>query len=64
MKSLKKTFNLDVGYSDHSLGTQVPIIAASCGATVIEKHFTISKNDRTRPFISLSPSELISMIKI
>ena len=64
MKSLKKTFNLDVGYSDHSLGTQVPIIAASCGATVIEKHFTISKKmigpDHSS---SLSPSELISMIK-
>ena len=41
MKSHKKTFNLD-GLPDHSLGTGATI-AASCGATVIEKRFTISK---------------------
>jgi len=64
MISLRKRFNLDTGYSDHSLGLQVPIIAASLGAKVIEKHFTISKKmvgpDHAA---SLGPKELISMVK-
>ena len=64
MISLRKRFNLDTGYSDHSLGLQVPIIAASLGAKVIEKHFTISKKmvgpDHAA---SLGPKELISTVK-
>ena len=64
MQSLKKKFKLDVGYSDHSLGTQVPIIAASLGAKVIEKHFTISKKMVGPDHVaSLNPKELISMVK-
>ncbi len=64
MLNLKKKFKLDVGYSDHSLGIQVPIIAASLGAKVIEKHFTISKK-MTGPdhIASLNPKELIAMVK-
>ena len=64
MRFLKKKFKLDVGYSDHSLGTQVPIIAASLGAKVIEKHFTISKKMVGPDHVaSLNPKELISMVK-
>ena len=64
MLSLKKQFNLDVGYSDHSLGIQVPIVAASLGAKVIEKHFTISKKMVGPDHVaSLNPKELISMVK-
>ena len=64
MLSLKKQFKLDVGYSDHSLGIQVPIIAASLGAQVIEKHFTISKKMMGPDHAaSLNPKELISMVK-
>ena len=64
MLSLKKQFKLDVGYSDHSLGIQVPIIAASLGAKVIEKHFTISKKMMGPDHVaSLNPKELISMVK-
>tara|TARA_Y100001958_G_C21244219_1_gene573362 strand:+ start:2861 stop:3856 length:996 start_codon:yes stop_codon:yes gene_type:complete len=64
MLTLKKQFNLDVGYSDHSLGINVPIIAASLGAKVIEKHFTISKRMVGPDHLaSLNPKELISMVK-
>jgi len=65
MLSLKKYFKLNVGYSDHSLGVQVPIIAASLGAKVIEKHFTISKKMKGPDHVaSLNPKELISMVKL
>ena len=64
MQALKKKFKLEVGYSDHSLGTQVPVIAASLGAKVIEKHFTISKKMVGPDHVaSLNPKELISMVK-
>ena len=61
---LKKRFNVEVGYSDHSSGIQVPIIAAALGAKVIEKHFTISKKMKGPDHAaSLNPNELISMVK-
>ena len=64
MIALKKHFNLEVGYSDHSAGTQVPIVATALGAKVIEKHFTISnKMEGPDHAASLNPKELISMIK-
>lgn len=45
MKTLKEEFpNYKIGFSDHSIGYQVPIIAAALGASVIEKHFTIDNN--------------------
>ena len=52
-----------VGYSDHTLGIEIPVAAVALGATVIEKHFTL---DRTLPgpdhAASLEPNELKSMI--
>mgnify|MGYP000932390791 CR=1 FL=1 len=64
MQTLKKKFKLDVGYSDHSLGIQVPIIAASLGAKIIEKHFTISKKMKGPDHVaSLDSKELTSMVK-
>lgn len=42
ISTLKEEFpQLDIGYSDHSVGYEVPIIAATLGATMIEKHFTL-----------------------
>ena len=43
MITLKNTFAYPVGYSDHTLGIVVPIMATSLGASVIEKHFTLDK---------------------
>ena len=40
---LKKKFNIRVGFSDHTTGVEASIAAATLGAQVIEKHFTISK---------------------
>jgi N-acetylneuraminate synthase/N,N'-diacetyllegionaminate synthase len=64
MLSIQKTFRVQVGYSDHTLGIEVPIAAVAMGATIIEKHFTL---DRTLPgpdhVASLEPEELKAMVK-
>lgn len=44
MKNMRKTFGLEVGYSDHTKGIEVPIAAVALGATIIEKHFTLDCN--------------------
>jgi len=44
IKSLKESFQLNVGYSDHTLGIEVSLAAVALGSTVIEKHFTIDTN--------------------
>lgn len=64
MLSMQKEFNLNVGYSDHTLGIEVPIAAVALGAKVVEKHFTLDKNmigpDHKA---SLEPNELQAMVK-
>ncbi|MFV5694898.1 N-acetylneuraminate synthase [Flavobacterium sp. LB3P122] len=64
MLSIQKTFGVQIGYSDHTLGIEVPIAAVAMGATIIEKHFTL---DRTLPgpdhVASLEPEELKAMVK-
>lgn len=63
MLHIQNEFGLNVGYSDHTLGIEVPIAAVALGATVIEKHFTL---DRTLPGpdhkASLEPNELRAMV--
>jgi N-acetylneuraminate synthase/N,N'-diacetyllegionaminate synthase len=64
MQHIAKELGVKVGYSDHTLGIEVPIAAVALGAQVIEKHFTL---DRTLPgpdhVASLEPSELKAMVK-
>ncbi len=43
MLTLKETFKLPVGYSDHTLGIEVPVAAVALGAHIIEKHLTLDK---------------------
>ena len=63
MKTLKK-LGVRVGYSDHTKGIEASIAAASMGAEVIEKHFTINKKlNGPDHKASLSPNELISLVK-
>lgn len=44
MQTMKEAFKLPVGYSDHTIGIEVPIAAVTLGAQIIEKHFTLDKN--------------------
>lgn len=63
MCTLREAFKCEVGYSDHTLGIEIPIAAVSKGAKMIEKHFTLDKNmigpDHKA---SLDPEELRSMV--
>lgn len=63
MLSMENELGVKVGYSDHTLGIEVPIAAVVLGATVIEKHFTL---DRTMEgpdhAASLEPDELKQMV--
>ncbi|MBF7048979.1 N-acetylneuraminate synthase [Campylobacter volucris] len=64
MQTLKETFDLPVGYSDHTLGISVPIAAVTMGACVIEKHFTLDKTMQGPDHkASLDINELKAMVK-
>jgi N-acetylneuraminate synthase len=64
MKKIANEFNVKVGYSDHTLGIEVPIAAVALGASVIEKHFTLNRNlPGPDHAASLEPEELKSMVK-
>ena len=63
MLTMKAAFKCQVGYSDHTMGIEVPIAAVAMGAEIIEKHFTL---DRTMEgpdhLASLEPQELKQMV--
>ncbi|MFC2682154.1 MAG: N-acetylneuraminate synthase [Capnocytophaga leadbetteri] len=63
MLHIQQEVGVAIGYSDHTLGIEVPIAAVALGATVIEKHFTL---DKTLPGpdhkASLEPDELKAMV--
>jgi N-acetylneuraminate synthase len=64
MENLKNHFDMMVGYSDHTLGIEVPIAAVALGACVIEKHITLdSKMEGPDHFASIEPKQLDSMVK-
>jgi sialic acid synthase SpsE len=64
MLQIEQILQVKIGYSDHTLGIEVPIAATALGATVIEKHFTLDRNlpgpDHSA---SLEPNELKSMVQ-
>ncbi len=60
---LKQAFGTDVGYSDHTIGTEAPLVAMALGATVIEKHYTTDKNlPGWDHLISADPKELAEIV--
>jgi len=63
MGTIGRAFGVEVGYSDHTQGIEIPIAAAALGAAVVEKHFTL---DRSLPGpdhkASLEPAELKAMV--
>lgn len=63
MKQMRTAFKKQVGYSDHTVGIEVPIAAVALGAEIIEKHFTLDKNmEGPDHKASLEPLELSQMI--
>jgi N,N'-diacetyllegionaminate synthase len=63
MISIRDAFQVAVGYSDHTLGIEVPIAAVGLGATVIEKHLTLNRRLRGPDHTaSLEPLEFASMV--
>lgn len=64
MNTIRQALGVQVGYSDHTLGIEVPIAAVALGATVIEKHFTLDRNlPGPDHRASLEPEELKAMVK-
>lgn len=63
IKTMKKIFELPIGYSDHTQGIEVPIAAVAMGAVIIEKHFTLDKSmEGPDHKASLEPTELRNMV--
>lgn len=63
MKQMRTAFKKQVGYSDHTVGIEVPIAAVALGAEIIEKHFTLDKNmEGPDHKASLEPQELAQMV--
>jgi len=63
MQTIAKETGVKTGYSDHTLGIEVPIAAVVLGATVIEKHFTLDRNmEGPDHKASLEPHELKAMV--
>lgn len=64
MNTLKDAFKCQIGYSDHTMGIEVPIAAVAMGADIIEKHFTLDRTmDGPDHKASLEPAELKWMVQ-
>lgn len=64
MWTLRDTFPYPVGYSDHTQGIEIPVMAVAMGASVIEKHFTYDVNAEGPDHkASLSPEDLQQMVR-
>jgi N-acetylneuraminate synthase len=64
MDTLREAFDLPVGFSDHSLGTSIPLAAIALGACVIEKHFTLDQDmEGWDHAISANPEQLRTIVE-
>jgi N,N'-diacetyllegionaminate synthase len=64
MLKIQNQFGVKIGYSDHTLGTEVSVAAVALGATVIEKHFTLSRSmEGPDHKASLEPQELEMLVQ-
>jgi N-acetylneuraminate synthase len=65
MRTMSVAFGLPVGYSDHTMGVEVPVAAVAMGAQIIEKHFTLNRNmEGPDHKASLEADELQTMINM
>lgn len=64
MQTMSAAFGVPVGYSDHTLGNEVPVAAVAMGASIIEKHLTLD-NDLPGPDhrASLEPAQFVEMVQ-
>ena len=64
IRNMKETFGLNIGVSDHTPGSTVPIVSVALGAKIVEKHFILNRNSGglDAPF-SLEPQEFKDMVK-
>jgi len=63
MLSIRDKFDIKIGYSDHTLGVEIPIAAVALGAKIIEKHFTLDRTLLGPDHVaSLEPKELKAMV--
>ena len=61
---MASAFGCPVGLSDHTLGTAVPVASVALGASIVEKHFVLNKDDETADsFFSVTPEELGEMVQ-
>lgn len=64
LRLLKKKFSFPVGYSDHTIGIEISVMAASLGAKFIEKHLTLDKSmEGPDHFASSDPREFKNMVQ-
>lgn len=62
--TLERAFDVPVGFSDHTLGTSIPLAAVALGACIVEKHFTLDKEmDGWDHWISANSTELKTLVE-
>jgi len=63
IQNLRKKFGVEVGLSDHTLGITAAIASVALGATAIEKHFTLNRNEKGLDTeFSIEPKELVELV--